>query len=382
MTLSVLVIARDEEELIPDCLASLWDENAQRIFDELIVVVAAESTDRTAEIAATQFGATVYSFGPWPLDADGNEQRDYAAVRNFAESKATCEYILWIDADEQLATGHEAIREIVAAGVVDSVRPIMALHKPDGEEFHRFVRQDLLHRRGSHVWKGRRHEYTEGPLGDVDRRILYMQNDRAGGDRPHADEMALLRADLDTLEGDQQRSLFYLARDHYHADHWTEAVALFDLYLVRPGGIERQRSFASVMTGDACKHLEDYPGARNAYLRAVQEDASWAEPYFCMGMLCAEQQNWMEALAWLTASTVWEPNGASCSTNVYTNDRWDALVIVLTQLGRLDEANATNEFMLTMRPDDARLLERRAGFATRPSVAAGAYPDPYEHAPE
>lgn len=82
--LSACIIARDEEERLPRCLASLAG-----VADE-IVVVDTGSKDRTVEIAR-EAGARVCHF-EW---CD-----DFAAARNTAVDAATGQWVLSIDADE------------------------------------------------------------------------------------------------------------------------------------------------------------------------------------------------------------------------------------------------------------------------------------------
>lgn len=86
ITISLCMIVRDEENGLGRCLDGVKD-----IADE-IVIVDTGSTDRTKEIAA-EYGAVIYDF-EW-ID-------DFAAARNEAFSKATKEYILWLDADDTI----------------------------------------------------------------------------------------------------------------------------------------------------------------------------------------------------------------------------------------------------------------------------------------
>ncbi len=89
------MIVKDEEELLPHCLASV-----QGAVDEVIVVDTG-STDRSAEIAQ-QHGAVVVRF-EW---CD-----DFAAARNAGLERASGDWILFLDADEALdATAREQIR--------------------------------------------------------------------------------------------------------------------------------------------------------------------------------------------------------------------------------------------------------------------------------
>lgn len=102
MKLSAIVITKNEEVNIVRCLASLS-------FAEEIIVVDAESTDATAELARRQ-GATVFT-RPWP---------GYGPQKNFGASHATGEWLLFVDADEVIpeSLGRE-IQHTIAQPRVD-----------------------------------------------------------------------------------------------------------------------------------------------------------------------------------------------------------------------------------------------------------------------
>ena len=85
--LSVVMIVKDEERYLEECLNSVKDAA-----DE-IVVVDTGSKDRTVEIAKS-FGAKVV-FHEWT--------DDFSAARNVSLDHATGDWALWIDADERLA---------------------------------------------------------------------------------------------------------------------------------------------------------------------------------------------------------------------------------------------------------------------------------------
>ena len=91
-SLSVCLIVKNEEQFLPQCLASIKAIASQ------IVVVDTGSTDRTIEIAKS-FGAEIYSFA-W---CD-----DFSAARNAALEHATGDWILMLDADEELPAAEHA----------------------------------------------------------------------------------------------------------------------------------------------------------------------------------------------------------------------------------------------------------------------------------
>ena len=84
--LSICMIVKNEEEMLPKCLESI-----REVADEIIIVDTG-STDNTVAIAES-FGAKVY-FHPW--------EKDFSKHRNQSLSYATGDWILQIDADETL----------------------------------------------------------------------------------------------------------------------------------------------------------------------------------------------------------------------------------------------------------------------------------------
>lgn len=84
--LSACMIVKNEERLLPRCLESI-----RGVVDEMVIVDTG-STDRTVEIAES-FGARVYHH-PW--------ENDFSKHRNQSLSYAAGDWILIIDADEEL----------------------------------------------------------------------------------------------------------------------------------------------------------------------------------------------------------------------------------------------------------------------------------------
>ncbi len=87
-TVSLCMIVKNEEENLDRCLSSARD-----VVDEIIVVDTG-STDRTVEIA-NAYNARIY-YHEW--------QDDFSLARNISLSHATRDWILHLDADEELET--------------------------------------------------------------------------------------------------------------------------------------------------------------------------------------------------------------------------------------------------------------------------------------
>ena len=99
LPLSVAIITKNEENRLPECLASV-------AFADEVVVVDSDSTDRTVEIAR-EFGAMVY-VEPW---------QGFGRQKQLAIDRCRYDWVLVLDADERVAPeAHSEIREALATG--------------------------------------------------------------------------------------------------------------------------------------------------------------------------------------------------------------------------------------------------------------------------
>jgi glycosyltransferase involved in cell wall biosynthesis len=118
--ISVVILTKNEEENILDCLESvLWCDE--------IIVVDDYSTDRTIEVIKNFSSGKVKIF-------QHNLDNNFSNQRNFAISKASYEWILFIDADERVSTD---LREEINAVIIDQS------HKRDIDGFY-IKRKDYI----------------------------------------------------------------------------------------------------------------------------------------------------------------------------------------------------------------------------------------------
>jgi tetratricopeptide (TPR) repeat protein len=141
--LSAALIVRDEQRALPACLASLVDA-----VDE-IVVCDTGSTDRTREVAAALGARVVHAV--W--------EDDFSAARNVALAACRGDWVLSIDADEQLRL-HEgtSLRRLVERADVEALGLRLLSHTDrmgSGGYEHDALR---LFRRGDLHWVGAVHE--------------------------------------------------------------------------------------------------------------------------------------------------------------------------------------------------------------------------------
>ena len=148
MKISAVIITFNEEDRLPDALASL-----QGVADE-IIVVDSYSTDHTPEIAR-QAGVAFYQ----------NRFEDYGQQKNFALHKANHDWIFNLDADERVSAElKKAILELKEKGPPENVAAFAI--KRRAFYLGRWIRHSgwypdkkvRLFRKSGSVWKGRIHE--------------------------------------------------------------------------------------------------------------------------------------------------------------------------------------------------------------------------------
>jgi glycosyltransferase involved in cell wall biosynthesis/Flp pilus assembly protein TadD len=149
---SLTMIVRNEEANLEACLRSVSD-----LVDERIVVDTG-STDRTKEVAL-RCGAKVFDF-PW---CD-----DFAAARNESLRHATGQWILWLDADEELdEPNRERLRQLLGSLRQENVGYLMRQFSLLQSSNHAAAQVDhlrLFPNRPDLRWQYRIHEQILTPL--------------------------------------------------------------------------------------------------------------------------------------------------------------------------------------------------------------------------
>ncbi len=135
--LSLIMIVKDEETMLAQCLESVQD-----VVDEMIIVDTG-SSDKTIEIAES-FGAQVYHH-PW--------QNSFSEARNYGLPYAKGEWLLQLDADEVLEKEDlPLLKQLIQSNDVDGYSVIFLNTGPDNAIYrHRNVR---LFRNGKVRYEG------------------------------------------------------------------------------------------------------------------------------------------------------------------------------------------------------------------------------------
>jgi glycosyltransferase involved in cell wall biosynthesis len=149
ISISLCMIVKNEEEVLERCLQSVL-----KLVDEIIIVDTG-STDATVEIAK-KYTDHVYDI-EW-ID-------DFSKARNYSFSKATKDYILWLDADDVLLEVDQE-KFLTIKNQLDSTIDIVSMYyniafDENGKPTYQYRRNRLVKRNKGYKWIGYVHEYLE-----------------------------------------------------------------------------------------------------------------------------------------------------------------------------------------------------------------------------
>lgn len=350
ITISLCMIVRNEENSLQRCLSSVGT-----LADEIIIVDTG-STDKTQEVASS-FGATIYEF-EW-ID-------NFSAARNFAFSKATKEYILWLDADDYLQESDvvlfRKLKEILP-GHIHSVNMQYNLAFDEAGNVIASLRRNRLVRRDCNFqWIGPVHEYLEvsGPSFSSDVCITH-EKDKAYTDR----NLRIYQKRVEQGETFSPRDQYYYAnelRDHALNE---EACKYYETFLAGGQGWIEDNFQACLKLAECRERLGDKEGAFQTLCRTLQYDKPRAE--FCcrLGAYLLDKGQLHPAVYWYELATLLPRQDDSMGMKNGIYSTWLPhlqLALCYDRLGEHEKANHHNETALVFHPSHPSMLYNRNYF--------------------
>jgi GT2 family glycosyltransferase/tetratricopeptide (TPR) repeat protein len=286
-TISAVMIVKDESMTIGSCISHLY-----RYVDEIIVVDTG-SKDRTKDIAAGA-GDKVKVFDFEWVD-------DFSAARNFANSKATCDWIFSVDADEEV-TGLDKVRDILkpyhAYRILTrtySTDPLLANCKenvgeyPEQEKGTRWFPSTKVR-----LWPRDPRIVFEYPVHEiVENSVYYLGMELIECAEVVVHHYGRMVEDYETTHGDQYYALIQKQMESGKND----ARSLEQLALAAQG-------------------LKKWEDARNFWLALLKIDPANNMATFNLGHCYAEDGKWTEALECSRKALLVEPENRDILMNV------------------------------------------------------------------
>ena len=218
MELSVCLIVKNEEDVLGRCL-----DCASGFADE-IVIIDTGSTDKTKDIAK-KYTDKIYDF-EW--------QDDFALARNFAFSKATKDYVMWLDADDTISKGEiEKINVLKKIMTADTYMLKYAISfDNDGNSTFDYYRERILKRCEQAIWQGFVHEVI-APFGTIKYVNITIEHHKTHDYNPKRN-LKIYQRRIKNGEVINTRAQYYYAKELYYNRYYKKCVRELKRYLKMP----------------------------------------------------------------------------------------------------------------------------------------------------
>ena len=345
ITISLCMIVRNEEDTIARCLDSV-----KGIPDEIIIIDTG-STDKTKEIVS-QYTDQMYDF-VW-ID-------DFAAARNFAFSKATMDYILWLDADDVIAASdHKKFLKL--KNNLDPLMDVVNMHYNLGcDQFGAVTfslrRNRLVKRSKNFHWIGSVHEYLEvyGPVLNSDICVTHKDMGKDDSNR----NLTIYEKRLAKGEDFSPRDLYYYANELNDHAFNERAIEFYQKFLNTGQGWVEDNLASCGKLADCFQKLENKDKELEYILKSFQYASPRAE--FCCRLgfyfLCLEKYE--QGVFWYKMATQlkmpidsWGPKNEACWTWLPHLQ----LCVCYDRLGKHQLSYEHNEIARRYRPEDTQVL--------------------------
>lgn len=344
------MIVKDEEETLARCLECV------KPFADEIIVVDTGSTDGTIEIARSQ-KAEVFFF-EW---CD-----DFSAARNFSFSKAKCDLVMWLDADDVITPENaRKIAELKARDDFDVAFLKYAAAFDNDMPTFVYYRERIFRRSLDFKWQGFVHEVI-APAGRTvySDACIYHKKVKAGNPRRNlAIYQSRIAAGL-TLD---DRGKFYYGRELYFNNLLCESIAVLKDYLKGSGWVENKIEACRTLY-KAYKKLGRESEAVEALLQAFLYDGPRAED-------CCYLAEYFEGKNQIGAAIYWYERALSSNESAESGGFVNVdflkfipairLCVLYDKLGNFQLAERYNERAGEAKPNNPSYLFNKEYFKTK-----------------
>lgn len=354
MTLGLSMIVKNESETLPRALDGIIG-----VVDE-IVIVDTGSTDNTMEIAR-RYTDKVYSFD-WI--------NDFSAARNYALSKLTTDYWIWLDGDDVVPQDTAAaikriMRKNTSADII--MLPYVAAVDENGKPTFSYYRERIIKNLPRYAWQGAVHEAVElnGNVITLNKPIIHAKpTDRINGTR-----------NLDIYEGLiasgrelTPRERYYYGRELFYNGRTEGAARELSRFIDNDGGFAANKADACLLLCDCFCRLNDKQAAMQAALYRFAFTPPDGEGCCKIGALFFERGDYKSAAKWYGLALKAKPDmksGAFVQADYYGIIPLIWLTVCYDRLGETKKAYGYHRRAKKLRPTDKSVIANDAYFSAK-----------------
>lgn len=348
-TLSLCMIVKNEENVIARCL------KCASLFADEIILVDTGSTDKTKEIASI-YTKKIYDF-PW-ID-------DFSAARNFAFSKAKCDYVMWLDADD-VVTDDNAVKILNLLQEVTADTVMCRYHVSfdvSDKPVVSYYRERILKNNAGFVWEGFVHEAIT-PRGEIIYTDIEVEH-RKKGAPASGRNLAIYRKKIAEGYKLNARHTYYYARELYYNGVYSEAEAELNRFISEGQGYLPNVIDAHFILKKCADALGDNERGAKYLFSVLKYTVPTAE--FCCeaGHYFFNKADYQKAIYWYNKAMESRPDlksGAFINAELYGLIPALSLCVCYDRMGDKVKAKKYNDLAAAFNQFDARVLHNKSYF--------------------
>lgn len=344
ISISLCMIVKNEEDTIGRCL-----ETVKNAIDEIIIVDTG-STDNTKNIVK-KYTDKVYDF-KW-VD-------DFSAARNFAFSKATKEYIFWLDADDVfLKKDVEKFMEL-KKNFDKSIDSVLMNYNVGFDNYENVTlscrRNRLVKRLKNFKWIGFVHEYLEvyGKIINSDISVSHKKIH-------YAPQRNLKIYEKKISEGINftTRDILYYANELYDNKMYEKALIYYKKFLESKKGWIEDNIRSCEKVADYYLSVGNIEKCHRYLYKTFEYDTPRAEITCRIGFLFLQENKLNSAIFWYELTTkLKKPQN---SLGFFYDDYWTwlphlQLCVCYDRIGNKKLAYEHNKIAEKFRPNDPKII--------------------------
>lgn len=351
VTISLCMIVKNEEDVLGRCLECVKD-----IVDEIIIVDTG-STDNTKRISQ-EYTDKIFDF-QW-VD-------DFSVARNYAFSKATKDYILWLDADDIILDEDRKKFEDLKKTLNQDVDNVMMKYNvgfdENGAVTLSYFRERLSKRTSNFKWTEPVHEclIIGGNSINTDICITHRKEHAAIKGR----NISIYKKLLSQGKPLTPRGLFYYSRELFQNGFIEEAIKYFNEFLDTEKGWVEDNISACFDLSKCYNIVGDKKSMLKILLRSFKYDTPRAEICCNIGTYYFELGDYNKAIFWYKlASNLDKPvnNWGFISHDFLDYIPNIQLSVCYDRLGNREEAIKFNDKAAESKPNSSAVLSNRLYF--------------------
>lgn len=351
ITISLCMIVKNEADVLARCLESVKD-----IVDEIIIVDTG-STDNTREIAQKYTDKT-FNF-KW-ID-------DFSAARNYAYSKATKDYIFWLDADDIILSDDiKKFKDFKKSLTLDIDNVMMKYNvgfDENGTVNYSYFRERLSKRTNNSKWTEPVHECLSigGKIINTDICITHRKEHAAVEGR----NISIYKNILSQGSALTPRGLFYYSRELFQNQFIEEAIKYFNAFLETEKGWVEDNISACFDLSKCYNIIGDKKSMLKVLIRSFEYDTPRAEICCNIGTYHFELADYNKAIFWYKlASGLSKP---ADSWGFSSPDFWTyipniQLSVCYDRLGNREDSIKFNDKAAEYKPNSTAVLLNKEYF--------------------